>query len=1217
MDSAKNTTEANYLKFLSGGKEMGELIRSLDWSKTAIGSPDTWPQSLRIAVGIMLDSPFGMYIAWGSEFIQLYNDGYRPILGATKHPQALGISTRKTFAEIWPTIGPMFEGVMQGTSIGFPDFILQLDRNGYLEECVFDFSYSPIRLEDGEVGGVLVTVIETTEKVNSFKKISESNDQLNFAIEAAELGTWDFNPITKKFTCNHRLKEWFGLQDEIENDLSKALEAISVKDRERVSKGIQNALLYELGGHFDVEYSIINPSSHKEIIVRGKGKAWFGNNKIAYRFNGTLQDITEQAIARRKIEESEANLRNLILQAPVAMSVISGPNFIIDLVNRKQLELWRKEEVEVLKKPLLDVFPEIKAQTYEKLLTEVYNTGIQFNGKEINTLLNRNGTLENAYFDFAYEPKRNEKGEVEGIIVTSYEVTETVNARKIIEKNEKRLQRERMSLHNFFTQAPAVLAILKGPDHVFEFANPAYLELVGNRDIIDKPLLDALPEIADQGFVDLLDNVYKTGEPFIGKEISVMLDKGNGLLESTFMNFTYQSFDNEKGETEGIFVFAYDVTEQINARKKIEESEFAIRQMASYLKLATDSANVGTWSFNIRKEELVWSALHKKMWGYDEHRLNLIFEDWHTLILQEDKQNIFKKLDESRVNYTVYDVNYSITRANDGAQRYIHSVGKFHYNEKGEAETLTGISIDITEQKEAEIKLKASELKYRGLFETMEQGFCIIKMIFDNENQPVDYLFLEANPMFEKHSGTSNPVGKTMRELVPNLSDRWFQIYGKVASTGIANHFVEQSKELNRWFEVYAFRLEDDKDNKVAVLFTDITKRKLAEEKVQENETQFRLFADSIQNLAWIANADGWINWYNQQWYEYTGTTFAEMEGFGWQKVHHPDHVKNIVEISIDLWQKGEPFELTFPLRRHDGEYRWFLTRAYPVKDVNGIVERWIGTNTDITEQRNFAEELGKKVKERTEELQTKNVELENINAELASFSYVASHDLKEPLRKIQVFSKRILETDRFQEKTQDYFMRIISASERMQSLINSLLDFSRTNTSDLIFEACDLNIILEEVKINLHEIIEEKQARIDSDTLPILDGIMVQLTQLMTNLLDNSLKYNTNGVKPHIVITYSLIEGELIDHPFANSTLNYHIIKVADNGIGFEKEYSSKIFQLFQRLHGKNEYSGTGIGLAICKKILSNHNGFIIADSVLGQGATFTMYIPKSDKKS
>ncbi|MEP6713401.1 MAG: hypothetical protein ABJA37_13325, partial [Ferruginibacter sp.] len=231
--------------FLNGGGQMGEFIRSFDWSKTALGSPDTWPQSLRIAVSIMLDSPFGMYIAWGNDYIQLYNDGYRPILGASKHPQALGIGTRQTFAEIWPTIGPMFAGVMEGTPVGFPDFILQLDRNGFLEECVFDFSYSPIRLEDGEVGGVLVTVIETTEKVNNFKKLAESNDQLNFAIEATELGTWEYNPLTNKFTGNNRLKDWFGLPHEAEIDLSLAIEVMIEKDRSLVADAIQKALQYE------------------------------------------------------------------------------------------------------------------------------------------------------------------------------------------------------------------------------------------------------------------------------------------------------------------------------------------------------------------------------------------------------------------------------------------------------------------------------------------------------------------------------------------------------------------------------------------------------------------------------------------------------------------------------------------------------------------------------------------------------------------------------------------------------------------------------------------------------------------------------------------------------------------------------------------------------------------------------------------------------------
>jgi PAS domain S-box-containing protein len=156
---------------LLGGGEMGALMRSIDWSRTAVGAPSTWPQSLRTALSILLETGFPMYIAWGPEFTQFYNDGYRPILGSTKHPAAMGLSTRVTFAEIWEIIGPMFQGVMGGTATTVVDFLLPIDRHGFVEECYFIFSYSPIREESGGVGGVLVTVTETTERVLGARRL--------------------------------------------------------------------------------------------------------------------------------------------------------------------------------------------------------------------------------------------------------------------------------------------------------------------------------------------------------------------------------------------------------------------------------------------------------------------------------------------------------------------------------------------------------------------------------------------------------------------------------------------------------------------------------------------------------------------------------------------------------------------------------------------------------------------------------------------------------------------------------------------------------------------------------------------------------------------------------------------------------------------------------------------------------------------------------------
>jgi hypothetical protein len=171
----------------AGGGEMGALMRSLDWSTTALGPVSAWPQSLRTALSILLETGFPMYIAWGAGFTQFYNDGYRPILGSKKHPAAMGIGTRETFAEIWDIIGPMFEGVMRGTATTVVDFLLPLDRHGFVEECYFIFSYSPIRAESGEVGGVLVTVMETSERVigaRRLKTLQELSSQTHEATTA-------------------------------------------------------------------------------------------------------------------------------------------------------------------------------------------------------------------------------------------------------------------------------------------------------------------------------------------------------------------------------------------------------------------------------------------------------------------------------------------------------------------------------------------------------------------------------------------------------------------------------------------------------------------------------------------------------------------------------------------------------------------------------------------------------------------------------------------------------------------------------------------------------------------------------------------------------------------------------------------------------------------------------------------------------------------------
>lgn len=307
---------------------MGELIRSINWDKTPMGNPRDWSVILQSHVSTMLHNKIGMYIAWGQKYTQLYNDAFRPILGADKHPLAMGISSKETFIEIWDTIGPMFSEVMAGKSVGFTDFMVRLMRNGFEEECYFDFSYSPIFIKDGKVGGILVTVIETTEKIKSLRRLEERQRQMDFTIDSAELGTWDLDPKTNKFLGNDRLKSWFGLAANEEIELPLALGAIVDRDRDRVIKAIEAALNRESGGIYDIEYTIYNSTENEYKNVLARGKALFDADGNPNKFSGILQDVTSYAQFRMNLKEAGERFENMANNIPNLVWIAKSDGWI-------------------------------------------------------------------------------------------------------------------------------------------------------------------------------------------------------------------------------------------------------------------------------------------------------------------------------------------------------------------------------------------------------------------------------------------------------------------------------------------------------------------------------------------------------------------------------------------------------------------------------------------------------------------------------------------------------------------------------------------------------------------------------------------------------------------------------------------------------------------------------------------------------------------------
>ena len=562
---------------------------------------------------------------------------------------------------------------------------------------------------------------------------------------------------------------------------------------------------------------------------------------------------------------------------------------------------------------------------------------------------------------------------------------------------------------------------------------------------------------------------------------------------------------------------------------------------------------------------------------------------------------------------------------------------------------------------------------------------------------------------------------------------------------------------------------------KVAQRCWESLQRARVERELGAHEEQFRTLADTIPNLAWMAHADGHIFWYNRRWYDYTGKSPDEMVGWGWQSVHHPEMLAKVLERWKASIAQGEPFDMVFPLRRFDGRFRSFLTRVEPIKDRDGKVSRWFGTNTDVTAQEE-AEQKEKRARETAEILNeigplllaeldpqqltqkitdiatsavraqigaffhslvdergesyvlytvsgapreafakfpmprntlvfgptfrgegvvrsdditldprygkdppyqgmpgghfpvrsylaapvisrtgavigglffghseigvfTKeaedivsgiaaqsavaldnaslfdegrrsssallrsNEELKRLNGDLNQFAYSASHDLREPLRMVSIYTQ-LLERklrDTLDEESLEYLDYILEGALRMESLVRDLLAYTQAATPyESASESASVNEALQRAMQNLGAIINESDARISSGELPVVQVPLVQLTQLFQNLIGNAIKYRGKEA-PRIDVCATRDGGQW---KFA----------VADNGIGIEEQFKELIFGVFKRLHTSEEYPGTGIGLAICQRIVQRAGGRIWVDSEPGKGSTFFFTLPARD---
>jgi PAS domain S-box-containing protein len=543
----------------------------------------------------------------------------------------------------------------------------------------------------------------------------------------------------------------------------------------------------------------------------------------------------------------------------------------------------------------------------------------------------------------------------------------------------------------------------------------------------------------------------------------------------------------------------------------------------------------------------------------------------------------------------------------DGTAIWVNLTVSLLRDRSGAPTEFISVVEDISERKAAEKSLHESEDRYRGFVAASSD--VVYRMSADWKEmrflQGRDFIPDTLDPSgtwLEKyiHPDDQAHVMAAIHEAIRTkttfqLEHRVRRVDGTLGWTfSRAIPLLDSNGEISEWFGAAS----------------DVTKRKEAEEALRESERRFRELADNMSQFAWVADSTGWIFWYNRRWYEFTGGTLDEMQGWGWQKVHHPDHLDRVVTGIRAALDAGDRWEDTFPLRGKNGGYRWFLSRALPIRDANDNVVRWFGTNTDITEQREaeialrtseeHVRELNISLEQRVEE---RTRALAEANRELEAFGYSVSHDLRAPLRTLQGFSQALLEdyAPDLPAKAQKYLERIAFAANRLDELIQDLLAYSRLSRAELRLEPVSLAQVVEDVCRQLDLTIQEARAKVNVERLPTVRGHSGTLVQIFANLLSNSIKFVQPGEEPQIRVW---AEGN-------GSTIR---VWVADNGIGIELEHQDRIFEVFERLHGLEAYPGTGIGLAIVRRGAQRLGGCAGVESRYGSGSRFWVELQSSE---
>lgn len=1040
------------------------------------------------------------------------------------------------------------------------------------------------------------------EKSLESKSLIERLD-VEFALKAAGLGVWEMDPDTKLVSWDERCRELFGLAKDNVLPYEKAITYIHPDDLKIVNDAVNKAINPQSNGNYDVTYRTLGADDGLLRWVRFVGQRYLNDKGEVFRFAGIAQDVTEDV----KVQNQ---LRSLAENAP---DIISRWDKNGKLIYQNISFEGQAGDYKFLK---TDSLQEIFYPTKNQLRT-VLETGKPT--KQINAIPTPEGEV---FFHFRLVPELDTNGEVESVLAIALDIT-------ALKESEKRYQ-------TMIEQSPMAIGLLTSRNMVLELGNNKLFEVWGkSRSVVGKRLVDISPELEKWGFIKLLEEVYDTGTPYFGIGIRTRFIH-EGELRNVYFDFICTPMYNTIRAVTGIMVMAVNVTDQIISRKAIEKSEARFRSLIQEAPVATCLFMGKEMIIEIANEMMV------SLWGKDR---SVIGKSVNTAIPELSGQPFLHILNEVFTTGKAYkSIGARAQYEVDGRLNtyYIDYTFKPLFNERGQVFAIINMAFDVTESIMAKKELQESERFSTMVFNNSPVAKLVVvgpEMIIRSVNENMLEM-LGRDKQFI--------MGKSLMEAIPEFKHT--PMAGRlerVLSTGETYYNPEEKFQLNKisgpytgyYTSIYKVLSDGAGENYgVIITATEVSEQVLARQKIEEAEETLRGAVELAELATWSINVETGEVTYGPRMKEWIGI----QENDSWQDVEFNyiqedsrERIRMALQEAMLADGVGE-YDQEYPIVNViTGRRRIIHAQAKTYFDENHKPYKLVGTAQDITEQKDIQLALEQKVQFRTEELAVINEELASINEEysatndelseanealirsnenLQKFAYVASHDLQEPLRKIQAFGDIL--KNRYAAELGDgisHLERMQSAAKRMSNLIEDLLVFSKISMQGNVTSPVSLTWVLKTVMNDLELTIQEAGASLIVDALPMVKGEELQLGQLFQNLISNALKFRQADKAPVIHITWQIISDSNL--PASVKPLRtvsaYDRIDITDNGIGFDEIYADRIFQVFQRLHGKNEYPGTGVGLAICEKVVANLGGAISVKSQPNMGSTFSIFLP------